>query len=102
VNRHGVRIGGPVLRPGGQVLIVTLLAITLLMGLIFFVYNFGDHVNRRLALQNAADAAAISGAGWTARSMNVIAMNNVAVTRCLPWCPFLTLCRSRRRWHLRR
>ncbi len=65
----------------GQILIVTLISLVLLVGLIFYVYNLGDQVNRRLEMQNAADAAAISGAGWMARSMNLIAMNNVTISR---------------------
>ncbi len=70
-------------RRQGQILVITLLAMTLLVGLIFYVYNVGDQVNRRLELQNAADAAAISGAAWMARSMNVIAMNNVTQVRLI-------------------
>ncbi len=54
---------------------------TLLVALIFYVYNVGDQVNRRTTLQNVADATAISGAGWIARSMNVIAMNNCEQSR---------------------
>ncbi|MCK4277266.1 MAG: Tad domain-containing protein, partial [Phycisphaerae bacterium] len=73
----------------GQVMVVVLLAMTLLVGLVFFVYNLGDQVNRRLATQNAADAVAVSGAGWMARSMNVIAMNNVATARLLGIAPVL-------------
>lgn len=73
----------------GQVMVVMLLAMTLLVGLVFFVYNLGDQVNRRLATQNTADAVAVSGAGWMARSMNVIAMNNVATARLLGIAPVL-------------
>ncbi len=73
----------------GQVLVVLLLGITLLAGLIFYVINVGDQVNRRQAMQNAADSAAISGSAWMARSMNVIAGNNVAVTRMLALVPHM-------------
>lgn len=76
-------------RCAGQVLMIVLLAIVLLAGIIFYVINVGDQVNRRVAMQNAADAAAISGASWMARSMNVIAMNNVACTRVLALIPIL-------------
>ena len=65
----------------GQILVITLLAITLLAGLVFFVFNVGDQVNSRIQMQNAADAAAVSGAGWMARAMNVIAMDNVTEAR---------------------
>ncbi|MHC4986388.1 MAG: pilus assembly protein TadG-related protein, partial [Planctomycetota bacterium] len=71
----------------GQILIMALLAMTLMIGLIFYVYNVGDHANRRLALQSAADAAAISGADWIARSMNLVAMNNCTEARMLALVP---------------
>lgn len=74
-NRHAPR--------RGAVLVITLLALTLLVGLIFYVYNMGAVVNRRIEAQNAADAVAISGAEWMARSMNVIALNNVTQARLL-------------------
>jgi len=81
------------LRPGracrGQVLIIVLLGITLLGGLVFYVVNVGDLADRRVTMQSAADAAAVSGAAWMARSMNVIAMNNVAQTRALALVPIL-------------
>ena len=73
----------------GQVLVIVLLAMVLLVGLVFYVYNLGDQVNRRLALQNAADATAISGAAWMARSMNVVAMNNVSAARMVALVPVL-------------
>ena len=73
----------------GQVLVILLLGITLLAGLIFYVVNVGDQVNRRLAMQNAADSAAVSGSAWMARSMNVVAGNNVAITRMLALVPHL-------------
>ena len=66
---------------------MALLAMSLMVGLIFFVYNTGKYINRRLEMQNAADAVAISGAGWAARSMNVIAMNNCSQSRMLALVP---------------
>ncbi len=73
----------------GQVIVLTLLAMTLLVALIFYVYNVGDQVNRRTTLQNVADATAISGAGWIARSMNVIAMNNCEQSRLATLVPIM-------------
>ena len=73
----------------GQILVITLLAITLLAGLIFLVYNAADQVNQRLEMQGAADAAGISGADWMARSMNVIAMDNVGISKMLSLVPVL-------------
>ena len=67
----------------GQILVIALLAITILAGLVFYVFNIGSQLNRRVQMQNAADAAAISGAGWMARSMNIIAMNNVTQSRLI-------------------
>jgi len=68
---------------------MTLLGLTLLAALVFYVYNVGDQVNERLVLQNAADAAAVSGAGWMARSANTTAMNNVAISRLLGILPVM-------------
>ena len=76
-------------RRRGQVLIIALLAITMLVGLVVYVYNVGEQVNRRLALQNAADAVVISGAGWMARTMNDVAMNNVTQSRMIGMVPIL-------------
>jgi hypothetical protein len=67
----------------GQVLAMVILCIPVLVGMIFYVYNTGDQINRRLVLQNAADSAGISGGTWMARSMNVVAMNNVAQVRLI-------------------
>ena len=76
-------------RREGQVLIMTLFAMTLLVGVMFYVYNVGDQVNRRLEMQGAADATAISGADWMARNMNLVAMNNVAMTKMIAEVPIL-------------
>lgn len=73
----------------GQVLIITLLAMTMLVGLVFYVYNLGDRVNSRLSLQHTADSAAISGATWMARSMNVVAMNNISESRLIAMAAIL-------------
>lgn len=73
----------------GQILVIVLLGMVLLAGLIVYVVNVGTQVNNRLGMQNAADSAAISGATWMARSMNLIAMNNVAQTRMLALVPIL-------------
>ncbi|HUU21819.1 MAG TPA: Tad domain-containing protein [Phycisphaerae bacterium] len=76
-------------RRSGQVLILTLVGMTLLVGLVFYVYNVGDQVNRRLEMQGAADAVAVTGAGWMARSMNVVAMDNVGTAKMLSLVPIL-------------
>jgi len=76
-------------RRRGQVLIVVLVGMTLLVGLVFFVYNFGDTVNTRLHMQNAADSVAVSGANAMCRSMNTIAMNNVSQAKIIGTIPVL-------------
>ena len=70
-------------RAGGQILIIVLVAIAVLVGLIFYVYNAGAQINRRVGMQHAADAAAIGGGTFMARCMNVVAMNNVAQARLI-------------------
>ena len=70
-------------RHRGQVMVIALIAVTLLGGMVFYVFNVGDQVNRRVGMQDAADSAAISGSTWMARSMNVVAMNNVAQSRLI-------------------
>ena len=76
-------------RRRGQVLIMALFSMTLLASVMFYVYNVGDQVNRRLEMQGAADAAAISGADWMARNMNIVAMDNVAMTKMIAEVPIL-------------
>jgi len=71
------------------VLVMALLGMTMLVALVFYVYNVGDQVSDRLSLQNAADSAAVSGAGWMARSANTTAMNNVAISRMLGILPVM-------------
>ncbi|MFP4054824.1 MAG: Tad domain-containing protein [Phycisphaerae bacterium] len=87
----GAPTHSPSRRPArrGQVLIVVIVGLTLMVGLIFFVYNLGDQVNRRLEMQNAADSTAVSGGGWMARSMNMIAMNNTGQAKLISLVPVL-------------
>ena len=76
-------------RRRGQVLIITIISMTLLVGLVFYVYNVGDQVNRRLEMQGAADATAVTGSVWMARNMNVVAMNNVGMAKMISLVPIL-------------
>jgi len=73
----------------GQVLVIILIGMALMSGLIFYVYNLGSQVNQQVDMQDAADATAISGAGWMARSMNLIAMNNVGQAKTISLVPIL-------------
>jgi hypothetical protein len=70
-------------RQRGVVIIITLLAVILLASLVMFVLNLGQQVERRIYMQNTADAAAVSSATWTARSLNTVAMNNVDMARTI-------------------
>jgi len=49
--------------------------------LIALIFNTGEQIISRTSAQNAADAAAMTQGTWVARSMNVMAMNNVAITQ---------------------
>ena len=69
-------------RPG-VVIIIMLLALILLALMIFYVFNSGHHIERRVKTQNAADTAAIVGATVMARSFNTVAMNNFSITRMI-------------------
>ena len=60
---------------------MTLLGLVLLVALVVYVLNLGDRVADRTALQHRADAAARAAADWLARSLNTVAMNNVAYTQ---------------------
>ncbi|MDX1681834.1 MAG: hypothetical protein R3336_01825 [Phycisphaeraceae bacterium] len=64
-------------------MVVTLLAIILLAGLVMYVVNLGQQVNGRVQTQHAADVAVTGGAGWVARSMNTVAMNNVTTANLI-------------------
>lgn len=78
----GFVAGRPRMRRG-QVLLIVVTAMVLLASLVFFVYNLGVNTNSRIEMQNAADSAAISGSEWMARSMNIIASNNVTIARMI-------------------
>jgi hypothetical protein len=67
----------------GQVLwlfVVSGLALVVLSALVF---NTGRQATRKMEMQNAVDASAVSGAMWMARGMNIVSMNNVAMTEIL-------------------
>lgn len=70
-------------RRRGTVLVITLIAVILIAALLAYVLNIGRQANSRIVVQNAADATAISGAGWVARTLNTVAMNNVSIARLI-------------------
>jgi len=73
-DRHGQR---------GVVMVITLLSVLLLVALVLFVMNLGQQVERRIAMQNAADATAAAGSVWVSRTMNTVARNNIEMTRMI-------------------
>ncbi len=68
-------------RERGVVLVLTILASLLLSGIVMFVLNLGDQVNKRIEAQHTADSSAQAGAGWTARTLNTVAANNMDMAR---------------------
>ena len=69
--------------PSGVVLIIIMLALALFASFVFYTFNVGRSVEGRVVTQDAADAAAVGGAGWAARSMNSVAMSNLEMARLL-------------------
>ncbi len=67
----------------GAVMVITLIAVILLAGMVFYIINLGRQANARIVAQHAADATAAAGAGWIARSFNTVAMNNVSTARMI-------------------
>ena len=65
----------------GQLMILAMFGMIPLVLLIGFVFNTGEHVSSKVKTQNAADAAAITQATWAARSLNVMSINNTAMTQ---------------------
>lgn len=71
------------IRASGAVMVITLIAIILLAGMVFYIINLGRQTHARIVTQHAADATAAAGAGWIARTFNTVAMNNVATARMI-------------------
>lgn len=67
----------------GQIIYLTIVSIVVFVSLAALIINSGNAVTRKLETQNAVDAAAVSGATWIARGMNIISMNNVAMTEIM-------------------
>ncbi|MEM9416625.1 MAG: pilus assembly protein TadG-related protein [Planctomycetota bacterium] len=70
-------------RQRGVVIIIAVFSIFLIAGMIGYVFNTGRHAQLRQETQNAADAVAVGGAGYVARSFNTVAMNNVEISRLI-------------------
>ena len=67
---------------GAQALIFTIITVLIVVSLIAFVVNTGRVISHKIKMQTAADASAVSGAIWQARSLNMIATLNVGVSAC--------------------
>ncbi len=68
-------------RQSGQIVPLFLIGLTSFVLLVVLILNTGQEVVRRTEVQNAADAAAITQASWAARSLNLVSMNQVALTQ---------------------
>ena len=58
--------------------VIGMLPLVMLLGIIF---NTSEQIVDKTRVQNAVDAAVMTQATWTARSLNVMSMNNVAITQ---------------------
>jgi len=65
----------------GQVVVLFVIGLMALVMLVSVVFNTGQQVSAKIKVQNAADAVVISQATSVARSLNAMAMNNVAITQ---------------------
>ena len=67
------------LRDRGQIAPVALFGMLISSAVLVVMFNTGQRVTERSHVANAADAAAYSGAVWTARHLNFIAYGNRAM-----------------------
>jgi hypothetical protein len=63
----------------GQIAPVALFGILIASGVLAMMFNTGQKITEKSQLANAADAAAYSGAVWTARHLNFMAYTNRAM-----------------------
>jgi len=68
-------------RQRGQVATLFALGAMGLVMLLLMLLNTGSFLEQRIQVRNAADAAAMAQANWVARSLNTMALNNVAITQ---------------------
>lgn len=66
-------------RQRGQIAPVALFGVLIASAALVLMYNTGQKVTEKSLVANAADAAAYSGAVWTARHLNFIAYTNRAM-----------------------
>lgn len=65
----------------GQIVPLFIFAALTLVFVVMLVLNTGRQIEQRIEAQNAADAAVITHASWIARSLNIISLNNTAITQ---------------------
>lgn len=68
---------------GGQISALGVLGAAAFACLLMLVINTGYATSGKIQMQNSADAAAISGATWVARGLNIVSLNNVTQTQLL-------------------
>lgn len=66
-------------RQRGQIAPVALFGVLIASAVLMMMYNTGQKVTEKSQVANAADAAAYSGAVWTARHLNFMAYTNRAM-----------------------
>ncbi len=65
----------------GQIVPLFIFAALTLVFVVIMVLNTGRQAEQRIEVQNAADAAVMTQASWIARSLNIISLNNTAITQ---------------------
>ncbi len=73
IARFGKRLH---LDQSGSISIATVFSFILLTMVLGMLMNIGRHTDRKIKIQNAADAATLSGSTFIARSMNTLAFTN--------------------------
>ena len=78
-NTNGNRFSRPhhPRRSSGQVLIFVVVLLLILLVITFFLFDLQTVIRLRAKTQNAADAAALTGAAWQARTLNLIGELNL-------------------------
>ena len=66
-------------RSRGQIAPIALFGVLIASAVLIVMYNVGNKVTEKSQVANAADAAAYSGAVWTARHLNFMAYTNRAM-----------------------
>ena len=68
---------------GGQITMLTVFGAAILASMLGLVITTGDQVTQKIEMQNAVDAAALSGGVWIARGLNVTSGLNLIQTQLM-------------------